>query len=618
MADPEPKSNPSKSYSVFLCKSLFIALVLVSLPLFPSQAPEFISQTILTKLWELLHLLFIGIAVSYGLFGRKNAEIDREIQPKLDSSQTYLSGISYVSSIFDNVYENPYGSDEKRMIQNRNTRDLENGLENPYGFDEKIMIQTEKSQLLESEWRKPRSLNFHKDLETAFMDEKKVSETECCQYFNSESTVFVSRENSVLDEWGEKPKGEIYYKPLGLPVRSLRSRIVDHDIPEYLKGNGSGSDSKGSSKDSGKIGYGKIRGLTPINLDQKFKETVSLTSSSMGSRSYRSEEIEDKSSSNTFVSVGESESDHINSQSFWSPIFSQTSPKPSPTCSEEIPDSEDEGLEGNGEESSVAMRTQGFSIGSMSGMKLQRKRDPYPKEIPGPEKEGLVGNGEESSVTMKTRGFSIGSLSEMKVQRKRDEKFKGFSKSKREEPLGRGNWGVESWKTEGEPKSPVKPFSMGKSVRTIRASENVFEGPKMGDFYLDHLEGKVGKKTSCDKFESRQNLDDFPPKQRSKLSKHQNGERREFVKTNEVESEVDSESEFEKFQVSSEDEEAQSEIANGEEEEEVEAEAKAAQSEIANGEELDPNEVDKKAGEFIAKFREQIRLQKIASIKGGR
>ncbi|KAE9444781.1 hypothetical protein C3L33_23321, partial [Rhododendron williamsianum] len=515
MADPEPKSNPSKSYSVFLCKSLFIALVLVSLPLFPSQAPEFISQTILTKLWELLHLLFIGIAVSYGLFGRKNAEIDREIQPKLDSSQTYLSGISYVSSIFDNVYENPYGSDEKRMIQNRNTRDLENGLENPYGFDEKIMIQTEKSR----SWKAS----------------------------------------------GENPDR-----------RWVWFRF------------------QGSSKDSGKIG------------------------------SYRSEEIEDKSSSNTFVSVGESESDHINSQSFWSPIFSQTSPKPSPTCSKEFPVSEDEGLEGNGEESSVAMRTRGFSIGSMSEMKLQRKRDPCLKEIPGSEKEGLVGNGEESSVTMKTRGFSIGSLSEMKVQRKRDEKYKGFSKSKREEPLGRGNWGVESWKTEGKTKSPVKPFSRGKSVRTIRASENVLEGPKMGDFYLDHLEGKVGKKTSCDKFESRQNLDDFPPKQRSKLSKHQNGERREFVKTNEVESEVDSESEFEKFQVSSEDEDAQSEIANGEEEEEEEeeaaaaAEAEAAQSEIANGEELDPNEVDKKAGEFIAKFREQIRLQKIASIKGGR
>ncbi|XP_058213471.1 uncharacterized protein LOC131325293 [Rhododendron vialii] len=614
MADPEPKSNPSKSYSVFLCKSLFIALVLVSLPLFPSQAPEFISQTILTKLWELLHLLFIGIAVSYGLFGRKNAEIDREIQPKLDSSQTYLSGISHISSIFDNVYENPYGSDEKRMIQNRNTRDLENGLENPYGFDEKIMIQTEKSQHLESEWRKPRSLNFQKDLETAFMDEKKVSETECCLYFNSESIVFVSQENSVLDEWGEKPKGEIYYKPLGLPVRSLRSRIVDHDIPEYLKGNGSGSDSKGSSKDSGKIGF---RGLTPINLDQKFKETVSLTSSSGDSRSYRSEVREDKISSNTFVSVGKSESDHINSHSFWSPIFSQTSPKPSPWCSKEIPDSEDEGLEGNGDESSVTMRTRGFSIGSMSEMKPQRKCDPCPKEIQGSEKEGLEGIREESSVTMKTRGFSIGSLSEMKVQRKRDEKLKGFSKSKREEPMGRGNWGVESWKTEEKPKSPVKPFLRGKSVRTIRASENVLEGPKMGDIYLDHLEGKVGKKTSCDKFESRQNLDNFPRKQRSKLSKHHNGERREYVQTNEVESEVDSESEFEKFQVSSEDEEAQSEIANGKEEEE-EAAAAAAQSEIANGEELDPNEVDKKAGEFIAKFREQIRLQKIASIKGGR
>lgn len=33
---------------------------------------------------------------------------------------------------------------------------------------------------------------------------------------------------------------------------------------------------------------------------------------------------------------------------------------------------------------------------------------------------------------------------------------------------------------------------------------------------------------------------------------------------------------------------------------------------------LDPNEVDKKAGEFIAKFREQIRLQKEASVERSR
>ncbi|KAH7850238.1 hypothetical protein Vadar_029688 [Vaccinium darrowii] len=562
MADPElkpqVKSNPSKSYSVFLCKSLFIALVLVCLPLFPSQAPEFINQTVLTKLWELLHLLFIGIAVSYGLFGRRNAEIDSENQPNLGNSQSYLSGILHISSIFDNGSENPYGSDEKKMMQNRNSLYLENGHENPYEFEEKKMIHTPESQLFESEWRKPRSLDLQKDLETDVLDEKKVGKTGFCEYLHGESIVFVSQESSVLDEWGEKPKCEIDYKPLGLPVRSLRSRIVDHDIPEYISGNGSSSDSKGSCKKFGEIRMEEFRGLTPINLNQKFKETVSLYSTGGGSRSNMSEVREDKSNSIASLSVGESESDHIKSQSFWSPIFSQTSHEPSPTSPEEIPDLEEEGLEENGE---------------------------------------------ESSVTTKTRGFSIGSMAELKVQRNREEKLKGFSKSMREDPLGRGNWRVESWETEGKPKSPVKPFLRGKSVRTIRASGNVFEGPKMGDVHSDHVEDKVGKKTNFDKFESRQNVDDFPLKQRLKLNKHQNGERQEFVKANDVGSEMGSDNESEKFQVSSDD--------NEEDEEEEEA-----QSEIANGEELDPNEVDKKASEFIAKFREQIRLQKIASIKG--
>lgn len=117
----------------------------------------------------------------------------------------------------------------------------------------------------------------------------------------------------------------------------------------------------------------EFRGLTPINLNQKFKETVSLYSTGGGSRSYMSEVREDNSIAS--LSVGESESDHIKSQSFWSPIFSQTSPEPSPTSPEEIPDLEEEGLEGNGEESSVTTKTRGLCIGTLAELKVQRNRE---------------------------------------------------------------------------------------------------------------------------------------------------------------------------------------------------------------------------------------------------
>uniref|UniRef100_A0A0A8ZJI5 Uncharacterized protein n=1 Tax=Arundo donax TaxID=35708 RepID=A0A0A8ZJI5_ARUDO len=56
----------------------FRATVLALLPLLPSQAPEGLvagagaGQAFLAKAWELLHLLLVGIAVSYGLFSRRN------------------------------------------------------------------------------------------------------------------------------------------------------------------------------------------------------------------------------------------------------------------------------------------------------------------------------------------------------------------------------------------------------------------------------------------------------------------------------------------------------------------------------------------------------------------
>ncbi|KAF2315064.1 hypothetical protein GH714_038079 [Hevea brasiliensis] len=54
---------PTKFYSHFLCKALIVTIFLVILPLFPSQAPEFINQTLNTRGWEFLHLIFVGSSV---------------------------------------------------------------------------------------------------------------------------------------------------------------------------------------------------------------------------------------------------------------------------------------------------------------------------------------------------------------------------------------------------------------------------------------------------------------------------------------------------------------------------------------------------------------------------
>ncbi|KAJ1296247.1 hypothetical protein BS78_01G285300 [Paspalum vaginatum] len=61
----------------FPFRAAVLALCVALLPLLPAQAPDAgeggPGQALLAKAWELLHLLVVGIAVSYGLFSRKNS-----------------------------------------------------------------------------------------------------------------------------------------------------------------------------------------------------------------------------------------------------------------------------------------------------------------------------------------------------------------------------------------------------------------------------------------------------------------------------------------------------------------------------------------------------------------
>jgi hypothetical protein len=65
----------------FPIRAAVLALCVALLPLLlPAQAPDVAAggagQAFLAKAWELLHLLFVGIAVSYGLFSRRNSADD--------------------------------------------------------------------------------------------------------------------------------------------------------------------------------------------------------------------------------------------------------------------------------------------------------------------------------------------------------------------------------------------------------------------------------------------------------------------------------------------------------------------------------------------------------------
>ncbi|CDY57001.1 BnaA04g27400D [Brassica napus] len=103
----------------FFSKPILLGMFLLALPLFPSQAPDFVGETVLTKLWELIHLLFVGIAVAYGLFSRRNvgeSNVESRVSCVDESSLSYVSGILQASSVFDEEEEEETNKSEYAEI----------------------------------------------------------------------------------------------------------------------------------------------------------------------------------------------------------------------------------------------------------------------------------------------------------------------------------------------------------------------------------------------------------------------------------------------------------------------------------------------------------------------
>ncbi|XP_031393956.1 serine/arginine repetitive matrix protein 1 isoform X1 [Punica granatum] len=185
-AEPHPpkqdgiRARSSKYSANFLYKASLALIFLVIIPLFPSQAPEFINQTVPNRSWELLHLVLVGIAVSYGLFSSRNQEeTEKEANPppsKFDSAQSCVSRLLQVPSVFDDEPETQSGSG----------------------------------------------------------DEVGKLETWSSQYYPNDPVVVLAKEQepSVIDQQRVNSVGSssrIGERPLLLPVRSLKSRVLDDE-----------------------------------------------------------------------------------------------------------------------------------------------------------------------------------------------------------------------------------------------------------------------------------------------------------------------------------------------------------------------------------------------------
>ncbi|PIN06209.1 hypothetical protein CDL12_21240, partial [Handroanthus impetiginosus] len=214
-------TNPSKYFTHFLYKAALVTVFLVLLPLFPSLAPEFINQTLHARSWEVLQLIFVGIAVSYGLFSKKNDETEKDHSSKLDNAQSYVSKLLQVSSVFDDESEN------QTVIDNNK-------------------IQTWNSQ-----------------------------------YYRGEPVVVVAKESPVV---GKEENGTltsaISQKPLLLPVRSLKQRVSEPNEVDvaYESGARNGSVNRSSSNSSSKRSTFNSKSLNVQKLDGQLEENVVLRS----------------------------------------------------------------------------------------------------------------------------------------------------------------------------------------------------------------------------------------------------------------------------------------------------------------------------------------------------
>lgn len=102
----------------FPFRAAMLALCVALLPLLPAQAPEGLAaagvgQAFLAKAWELVHLLVVGIAVSYGLFSRRNDTAGDGRPEKEESGKP--ADARYVSRMFRDSLA-PFDDDEEDVV----------------------------------------------------------------------------------------------------------------------------------------------------------------------------------------------------------------------------------------------------------------------------------------------------------------------------------------------------------------------------------------------------------------------------------------------------------------------------------------------------------------------
>ncbi|TQD97789.1 hypothetical protein C1H46_016569 [Malus baccata] len=429
---PEPHRNPirhGKSYTMhFLLKALTLAVFIVLLPLFPSQAPEFINHTILTKFWELIYVIVVGIAVSYGLFSRRNsAEMGIENSSNVGSSDSYVPRFFPVSSSFEGECEQAFGYGEKREGQSWNSGYF---VGNPVAA---VSESCHESNVFDAQSKPSLGICESGGENSCGYGEKNVTQAWNSRYFQGESMVFVAQQNYGLDEWG-KPRSIADNQPLGLPVRSLKSRVKSHDSSEFVARGDFSLGSKGSFNSSDGVRNGD---MGPLNLEDKLNEAAASPSPvnwrSASGKMERGKRVGGNARPSHLMplSVDETQFESMKTPSFQSAL-SFTSESSSQTSSLSSSPKEDSSARSmssevlNSKSENVKKRKSSHSQGSSSPSGFASSP---PKPM----------NEKASSSALHSRGYSIGSFHEEDLRRSSENYLKDLSGSRSGSGSGRGS-----------------------------------------------------------------------------------------------------------------------------------------------------------------------------------
>ncbi|KAL8129093.1 hypothetical protein V2J09_018248 [Rumex salicifolius] len=628
--------------SNFLFRLLFIALFLSALPLFASQPPDFISNSVFAKGWELVHLFIIGIIVSYGLFGRRGTQTHVEIQtPPAFNSPNIL----HASTIFNFEHQNPCAYGVHGNANVNQARDFR-----PFGLEPTVVVRPGTHDFdykpLDLPVRSLRSRVEETDSEICASESEIEADasSSCCCYEEDNESENLEEDNAVNNTssptpWNWPNSAHLSYLsspcvdpeakhtsfemfgPSKSESRSMDPKEVSdvyfardiHEVKHVKTRSSRVSSSKGSSPFSPSMSESP-----PFEKDDSRRENVEFGSSlmekrtsSLKSRSMRvhfkenvgdvslqaGTKCQEASSSDSSPLCSDAsrsptaDAENLQRESKMQHLQSLSSPKSSSVSPswDFLPPSMPESslLRSAVSEPPPATEMESLQRGSKKGDNLLKEMKSSSIQLGADLDKDVIGKSRTLSRTPHSHRFSIGSFFDRELRKGSKDATKETTKKEKDENGGNrsGKCGWDCLKLDVKP-NLTKNALRGKSVRTVRPRAITLEPSCTNEM--------SPKQKTDDKLRERQDVViisiGISGKNNSTHAKNQK---------------------------------CASTIAKQERAESCLAEPSKKKERLSGVEDVNEDEdcnseIDRKADEFIAKFKEQIRLQKVASRISGK